>query len=208
MTIRFRFLPLSIAVLAAAVAVPATAVELELTPWVGYRDGDYHQSEQLFGIPENPPPGEARQDSESSPAYGLVAGFGVGGGWQIEVLASRQETELRLDTGSLVFVRAPGEPDFEVTHLQVGLAYTWGEGPLRPFAAAAAGASRVEIEPVLFPGVDEDAFSVSAGGGVKVPLGARFGLRLEGRGYWVDLPRSAGDDFVQSEAVAGATFHW
>ena len=67
-------------------------------------------------------------------------------------------------------------------------------------------------------------FSLSLGGGVKIPFSARAGLRLEGRGYLTILPSStqifcaggggggscafgvAGDSFGQFELQAGIYF--
>jgi len=200
-------------------AAPAPAAELEVTPTVAYRSDDYSCTGSGVFIlsPEPaifPPPTCAfvRAESDDGPAVGAVIGIGAGHGLQIEVLASRQETELELRfLPAVEEVLAEFEiffplakPDFTVTHLQVGVARTWGAGTLRPFVGVAAGVSRVEADDaLLIVDFQEDAPSASLGAGGKVFFDDRIGLRLEGRGYWVDLPSEAGGDFTQIEAALG-----
>ena len=104
------------------------------------------------------------------------------------MLASRQETELdlRFDPSleplwsDLGLVFEPADSDFTVTHLQVGLARTWGTGTVRPFAGVAAGVSRVDSDdPQFLVEFEEDAPSASLGAGAKVFLDERVGLRLD-----------------------------
>ncbi len=196
------------ALAAAGLAPPAAAAEVELTPTVAYRSDDWECTGASAVIAVFPPPSCAmvHAESEDGPAYGAVLGVGLGRSWELEVLASRQETEIKLEQQccfeSLILFT---DPDFTITHLQVGLAHTWGAGTVRPFAGFALGASRVEADDPRQRIVDfeEDAASGSLGAGVKVYLWPRVGLRLEGRGYWIDLPAEVGGDFTQSEAAAG-----
>lgn len=205
------------AALLAAFATPAAAAELELTPTLAYRSDDYGCNgpdviilESLIFPP--PPCSFVRAESEDGLAVGAVIGIGIGHGWQVEVLASRQETELdvRFDPAleplwsDLGLVFEPADADFTVTHLQVGLARTWGAGTVRPFAGVAAGVSRVDADdPQFLVEFEEDAPSASLGAGAKVFLDERIGLRLEGRGYWIDLPSEVGGDFTQTEGSLG-----
>lgn len=212
-------IPLLVLAAAAALAVPAAAVEVEVTPTVAYRSDDYgcRSGDVVIAFDPQifPPPTCSFFSAESNdgPAFGAVLGFGNGRDWQLELLASRQETELDLAFAPNVQVLAgdvenfvpPSQPDFTVSHLQLGVARTWGGGVVRPFASVAVGASRVEAddpEQRLLE-FEDDAFSASFGTGVKVFFSERVGLRLEGRGYWVDLESEAGGDFTQTEAATG-----
>lgn len=207
--------------LGVALAAPASAVEVEVTPTVGYRSDGYELQQPLAcaAIFESC---DLIAEADDDTPFGLVVGFELRPDWQLELLASHAESDL---DAHAVLVPLPGNPtptpvpaerlDLEVTHLQVGLARTWGQGTVRPFVGVAAGGSRIEtdappVDPIelalrLFTTEDssEDAFSASAGGGVKVELSPRLGLRLEGRGWWVDLPEDAGGDFTQLDASAG-----
>lgn len=203
----FRFLPfLLIAALGAATA-PAAGAGFELTPTVSYRSSDYECTGSTVLNVVAPPCGiGVRSEAEDGEAFGVVAGFEVAPGWAIEVLANREETELDVRAlPGFLFLFPPTNADFTVTHLQVGVARTWGEGTLQPFAGIAAGVTQAEAEHpdqhhVEF---DEDAPSASAGGGVKIGFNDRLGLRLEGRVYWVDLPEEVGGDFVETDLGAG-----
>jgi hypothetical protein len=198
--------------IAAGAAFPApAAAEVELTPTVAYRAGGYDcTGTVLFDGFDLPGFRSAfceyiRAESQDGPAFGAVLGVGLADDLLLEVLASRQETELEIDFLPPVEIFFPlSDLDFTVTHLQVGVARSWGEGAVRPFAGVAAGASRVQSDGnVRMNGFEDDAFSASLGAGLKVFLDERFGVRLEGRGYWVDLPSEAGGDFTQTEAAAG-----
>ncbi len=135
--------------------------------------------------------------------------------WMVEALYTEQDGdhEFRsrfspiLDRGS-----------YEWTTAQVGVLRQWGEGRLRPFAAAALGATRFESSVLaydrpFFSGitprpVDEDVLSGSLAGGVKVGLGRRLALRLEARGWWHDFPERLDGTLWQSDGSFGLTYRW
>lgn len=136
--------------------------------------------------------------------------------WMVEALYSEQDGDHGFRSRS-----APIDPErgsYEWTTAQVGMLRHWGEGRLEPFAAAALGATSFEstvpaYDVPFFPGitptpVDEDVLSGSLAGGVKVGLGGRFALRLEGRGWWYDFPARLGGSLWQSEASVGLTYRW
>lgn len=210
---RYAFWILLAALGAAAALAPASAaaVELELTPIVGYSSTDYEFSQGLTCLAIFADC-TLRGETDDGAAFGLILGVELRPRWQLELLANRQESDLDA-RGRLVSLN-PGIPDvvfteavdFEVTHLQIGASRTFGEGTLRPFVGAAVGVSRVEVDPgdrQVTAGSSEDALSASAGGGVKVDLSDRLGLRLEGRAWWVDLGEEAGGDVTQLDAAAG-----
>ncbi len=89
---------------------------------------------------------------------------------------------------------------------------------MQPFAALGAGQTWIDSGAGLIGAVDLQAWSGSVAGGIRMPLGDsnRYALRVEARGYWVDLPgdRVVGDEFVralesdltQIETTVGLTF--
>lgn len=213
---------LSLSLSAALTPPPAAAADVELTPMVSYRTNDYRLRQDLvcIAIYEEC---TMRADGQDDAAIGLVLGVNLAPGWQLEVLAGRQESETEASTR---LIAPPGSAipdilltedlDFEATHLQVGVLRAWGGESVKPFVGAAVGGSRVEIAPARglqpfeligrgfpFEELSEDALSASAAGGVKLYLSPRVGVRLEARGYWIDLPEDAGGDFTQAEAAAG-----
>lgn len=208
---------LAIAVAVAGGSSPARAQGFELTPYFGYSsvDYDYEQGLVCLAIFRDC---VVRGEADDTAAFGMIFGFDLRPGWQLEVLANRRQSDLDV-RGRFISV-SPGVPDqvveedldFELTHLQIGASRTFGAGPARPFVAAALGGSRLEIDdgeidPLLLHRSD-DALSASAGGGVKVDLSPRFGLRLEGRAFWVDLEEEAGGELIQLDAAAGLTVRW
>lgn len=196
-------------ILLLVLAARSASADVELTPTLGYRFDDYRCTGDDSS---SPPPACSRLTAESDdgPVFGLVLAFDMRRHLQLELLASRQESELLLTSGVPTAVTpsvpfAPLDvPDFTVTHLQLGLSRTWGEGAVRPFAGVAVGGSRVEADSrqgtVDF---EDDVPSASFGAGVKLLLGERLGLRLEGRGYWIDLPSELGGSFAQGDATVG-----
>lgn len=200
-------LPLLLTPLGAAIAAPAAAAGVEVTPTVSYRSDGYDLSPQPLVCVAIFRDCQLVAEADDGPAFGVVVGFDLRPGWQLEVLASRRDSDLQVLSTAVPINDPPtpierrSESDLTVTHLQAGLARTWGEGTVRPFGGVAAGVSRLETD-AAGP-ISEDAFSASAGAGVKVDLSNRLGLRLEGRGWWVDLPEHAGGDFTQLDATAG-----
>lgn len=218
MTRNGSFLVATFALVAASLSPPAGAGEIELTPTLAYRSGGFSCDGADAFIQIDPLPvfpisacSFIGAEAEDDVAFGAILGIGIGNGLQVEVLANRQETELRRRLGGIEFFQFVAVPDADltVTHLQAGLSKTWGSGTVRPFVGAAAGVSRVEADdPALFTDFREDALSASAGVGVKTYLSDRFGLRFEARGYWVDMPRELGGDFTQQDLSVGAILRW
>lgn len=185
---------------AAAAAQPG---RFELTPVVGYRlDGDFDaRSSDAFDPDLN-------VDVESSATFGLLLDIPLAPNWQLEILANRQRSEFVVDRGLLTAATTLG--DVDLTILQAGILFQWGEGQVNPFVTAAAGLTR--IDPKFNELSSDDRFSTSFGGGVKIFFGENIGLRLEGRGYWTDLDTGfdgrydrydSGDGLFQGEGSAG-----
>ena len=96
---------------------------------------------------------------------------------------------------------------FDLTYLHFGLLRQWQQPRVSPFAAAGIGIAQVEAEAIFLDSVDENRLSASLAGGVRIDLKKWLGFRLEGRGYWADLPVSLGDDLFQFEVSSGLIFN-
>ena len=147
----------------------------ELTPMAGYRlQSDFDTHDDVFG---------SRVDVDESAAYGLFFDIPVFPNWKLEILANRQQTQFVTDRGLFTHTDVLG--DVDLTTVQAGFLFQWGEGQVDPFFGFAAGLTRIDPK---FDGLSsDDRFSVSFGGGVKFFFDRNVGLRLEGRGYWTDL---------------------
>ena len=201
--------------------LPAAAVAgVEVTVAAGHRSGD-----AAFPIEATGPLilcittpcvlAEAHtEDDRLIPS--LIVDVPVGGGWLVEGLLTWHDGDLELRSGF-----PPGALDretFDATTLLVGAQRRWGDGRLRPFAAAAIGATTFEssaraYERPIFPGivatpVDEDVPAASLAGGVLAELGARLAARLEARAFWHELPRRLGGALVQAELSVGLTYRF
>ncbi len=151
-------------------AVPCRAVELEITPLVGYTFGGSFE-EGYSG---------ADLDLEEGMSLGAAIDFPLDEGRQIEFYYSRQPTELEAD-GEL-FLDREALFDIDIHYIQIGGTYTWrDEGAVRPFIVGTMGVTHLDPEP---SGIDSRTrFSLGLGGGARAYITERFGVRLEGRGF-------------------------
>ena len=168
--------------------------EVELTPRVGYRSGGFDVTTDIVCI-QAPiqPPCPTFAESEDDLLYGLVLDVPVRRNLQLELLVDHQPTSLVfrdfLGVGPASYPRA----DLDITHVHAGVLRSWRPSSVEPFVVLGAGRSWLRSDPVV-PGVrvDWQRPSASLGAGAKIGLGSsdRLALRLEARGYWVDLPRA------------------
>ena len=178
--------------------VTTQANSFEITPLLGYNFGDT-LAKTTSGESIKP---------VASTSLGFIVGFNRDASSQYEFLYSHQDTELR--SNSLT----PGPTiDLTVDYYHIGGTTLYKSGNLRPFVSGAMGITH------LSPGANlssETRLSFSIGGGVKVPLSERIGLRFEGRGYGTVFDSSAaifcsggcvarfsGSVYLQFEAMAG-----
>lgn len=142
----------------------------ELTPFFGFR---FSGSIDDIGTPFI-----SKLDIKDSEAYGLTVGFNLTENAQIELLWSRQNSELRVQS-----TKPPDEEfDLDVDHFHIGTAYMLGDSDfrVRPFVAFSVGATYFDA---MSRG-SETRFSFSLGGGLKwFTNGGHLGLRLQGR--WI-----------------------
>ena len=180
-------------------ATPAAAqpIRLELSPFAGYRwDGQVDGDSGFFS---------STVKVRDSSVFGVRLGFPVTDTFQLELLASRQSSELVRDD---VFFGEPDTTDVDIDSLHLGFLFQRGNGQLLPYGVFSLGAAR--IDPPLHGSGDDARFAASGGGGVKVFLNRHFGLRLEARLHWVDTDKGEDtvsvSDLLQKEATAGAIF--
>ena len=143
-------------------SVPAGAADFELTPFAGGRAGGAFNTRH--GDPE----------LEPSLAYGLQASWRIRRDGMIELLWSRQDTTLELDSRPLF--------DLTVDYLQLGAMWEMhSDTRTRPFLGLALGAAHMSPDAAAVS--SETFFSLAIYGGVKHFFGERLGVRVEGRGH-------------------------
>lgn len=185
----------------AAFAQPA---RFEITPFAAYHWGGTITTEvsDLF---------VADVDVEDSEAFGLIVDVPLSYGLQLELLASRQDSQLELDSG--LFDGDLTLADVTLDYYHVGLLWQWGAGQATPFVVVSGGVTRLAPD---VPGADsETRGSMSIGGGVKIFVNRHLGFRFEGRGFVTELSDEDDDrycnrcyddednNFTQGEARAG-----
>lgn len=137
---------------------------------------------------------------------------------QYELFYSHQATRLKHSA-------SVGPLPLKIEYLQVGgTLFSQAPGPLIPYMVGTAGITRITPEE---PGTDASTnFSISVGGGLRVPFNRRLALRLEGRGYMTFVDTDAafhcasgpagsacrvlakGTSMWQFEMLAGLTFRF
>jgi Outer membrane protein beta-barrel domain len=179
----------------------------EVTPFAGLRlGGDFKLDDP-----------SRKLDLDESGTFALALDLRIDDVSQYELFYGRQSTSLERDP-------TLGKLDVDIEYLHIGGTVEM-EGEhhrIVPYMVGGLGATRFSPDPGKAS--DRTRFSLSLGGGVKVPFNRRFALRLEGRGYltFVDTDtsffcrsdedgaacriRGSGSTFLQFELLAGATF--
>ena len=188
-------------------AVASAQGRFEITPTASYNFGGTIDAEDsvLFDFD---------LEAEDSEAFGVTFDIPVASWAQIELLASRQSTEVGFDRG--IFAGSEGVADFDVSYYHVGGLFSFGSGQIHPFFVLSLGVAELDPD---FPGASsETRFSGSFGGGVKIFFNQHVGIRLEGRGFWTTLDDydddyydydcgcGYGSEFTQGQASAGVIF--
>jgi len=125
---------------------------------------------------------------DDSETYGVAIDIPLSRGFQVELLANRQESAFRANGG--LFENDRRLADVSIENYQAGILWQWGGGQVNPFVVATLGVAK--LDPDVAGAASENRFAGTLGGGVKVFFSRNIGLRFEGRGYWADL---GGDDF-------------
>lgn len=186
---------------------------LEITPSIAYRWGGTIYGDQTYVFNQD-------LDVAPSAAAGITVGFPIGNsGMKLELLANRQQSELESNGG--LFEPGIQVADMDVTYIHAGIQIPFGASRNAiPYGVASAGVAI--LDPRISGLSSENRFSGSLGIGVKLPLSRNFGVRLEGRGYFVAMDNNSDDCFVcgqydddyyyyddtfyQGEVSAGFTF--
>lgn len=178
----------------------------EVTPFIGYRLGGDFDVEGS----------EADADLDDHTAFGLALNLRLDEVSQYELFYSRQPTRFKADS-------PVGALDIDVDYLHIGGTLESSEQRrFTPYLAGGLGVTRISPDDAAAD--DETRFSISLAGGVRVPVTARFGVRLEARGYltFIDTDsavfcasgsfggvcsiRANSSAFFQYEVLAGAAF--
>ena len=181
----------------------------EVTPFVGYRmGGDF----DLDGSTS-----ARKVDLDDHGSFGLAVNLLPGDRSEsYELFYSRQKASVAKNS-----LLAPFELNVEYLHLGGTLAVN-DELPIKPYIVGGLGLTR--FSPRTGNGGDDSRFSLSLGGGFKLPVTKNFGVRLEARGFVTFVNsdsaflcvsgsqggactvRVKGDAFIQYELLAGAAF--
>ena len=163
-------------ILLVVLIAPAAAQTIEVAPVGGYRfAGD------LFEVAAG-----GTNDRDGAPTVGASVDVEIDPGLWFEALFTRQEARVVVPHGAF----APSTSErIVVDQWQAGGRQEFGRGRARPFLTGLLGLTRFGSE-----GDDEVRFTVGAGGGVKLSLQRRLGVRLDGRLFttFVDVDARAG----------------
>ncbi len=180
---------------------------VELTPFAGFRFGGSF-TDNATGLD---------LDADEGASVGLILGVPATHETEYELFYSFQKTELK--AGGIL----SGDPlfDLDIHYLHIGGTYLLPGERVRPFVGGGLGLTYFSPDG---PGLDSKVyFSLSLGGGVKIPISKRVGMRFEGRGFLTILPENSeifcvssggaacavrvqGDVFGQVELLAGISF--
>ena len=206
----FRLLLLAAALLLSSVLFPGEAGAewgLEITPYAGYAIGGSFEDNTTG----------ANLDVKEGGNFGLVLGWPDTPETQYELFYGFQRTKV---TGGGTF---GGETlfDLDIHYLHLGGTYMFPGEKVLPFISGGLGATHFVPHG---SGLNQKTyFSLSLGGGVKIPISGHVGLRFEGRGFMTILPDTTeifcvssggaacrvsvqGDVFGQVLLMAGITF--
>jgi opacity protein-like surface antigen len=171
-----RFLPAcAFLLLSALLPVEAEAERgWEITPYIGYHVGG--------GFEDNTT--GAGLDVKEGGSFGLIVDLPDTAETRYELFYGFQRTQV---TGGGTFGKDPLF-DLDIHYLHLGGTYMFPEGRVRPYIAGGLGATHFSPRG-SGPG-PKTYFSISLGGGAKIPISGHVGLRLEGRGILTILPDS------------------
>ena len=186
-----RSFRVAVPLLALLILVPAPSRAdwgVEITPFAGFGFG---------GTFEDNTTGLSLEVDEAE-SFGLVLDVQATHETEYELFYSVQKTQLQgegLFAGESLF-------DLDIHYLHIGGTYLFPGERVNPFIAGGLGLTYFAPDG---PGLDSDAyFSVSLGGGAKIPVSKRVGLRFEARGFLTILPENTNIFCVSSGGAACA----
>jgi len=185
----FRLPLIAAALLLSSVLFPGEAGAdwgLEITPYAGYTIGGSF-TDNATG---------ASLDVQEGGSFGLVLGLPDTPETQYELFYGVQRTKV---TGGGTFGGGTLF-DLDIHYLHLGGTYLFTGEKVRPFVSGGLGATH--FVPSGSGMNAKTYFSLSLGGGVKVPISGHVGLRFEGRGFMTILPDSTQIFCVSSGGAA------
>jgi len=145
---------------------PATAQQVEVAPFAGVQFGGSFES-----------PAAGAYAIGTGPVFGGTVDIAIAPSWRVELLYSRQATELSNPLQAARF-------DLKVERYMVGIEEEKGDRA-RFFGVFLLGVTRFVPG---FGGYDSDErFTLGLSLGVKTSLSRRLGLRAEARGFFVNV---------------------
>lgn len=197
-------------ILAVLLLIPAAALaqshRFEVTPYAGYRfDGEFNVDGDFLE--------ERNVRVDEGAVGGVFFDVPLNRNWQLEFLANRQRSEFIVDAGLFTPERVLGDVTIDI--VTAGFLYQWGPGQVNGFVSGGLGLARVD--PDIPESSAESRFAGNLGGGVKIFFAENVGLRVEGRGHWVDLETGFEDrddrfrsdeGLFQGEASVGLILSW
>jgi hypothetical protein len=141
----------------------ASAQTVEIEPLAGYRFGG-----DLFEFAT-----DRLLDIDGAPVVGAVVNVPLGQGLLFEAQYTHQQAHIVIPGGSLA---APARWHAVADQWLAGGCQEFGTSRVRPFLTGLLGLTRFAVA-----GDNEVRFTVGAGGGVKLPVQRRLGVRLDGR---------------------------
>ena len=182
---------------------------IEIVPYAGFRTGGDFEFEDVQQ--------HAHVDSQGSLA--LALNLDIDANSQYQVYFSRQATRIEPNPAT------PGGTDLDIAYLHLGGTLTPDTSlALKPYLVGTLGATW--FSPDAVGAHDSTQFSISLGGGLRIPVRPRFNLLLEARGFVTFLSdntaffcssgsaggacqlRGNGTIFFQFELLAGAAFRF
>jgi opacity protein-like surface antigen len=147
------------------VAQTSYAEGFTITPLVGVRTSDSLEDEMT----------EQTIDIDNSSSLGFILSMQSSHDTAYDLYYSRQETDL-----SPRSIGAVNENlGIKIEYIQIGGTVEYQTGKLFPFVTGGLGVTRISATEEDLS--TESKFSLSVGGGLKVPITKRLGLRFEGR---------------------------
>ncbi|MEM6455064.1 MAG: outer membrane beta-barrel protein [Acidobacteriota bacterium] len=187
------------------------AGSFQIVPFVGARfGGEFESSYDDFFFDD------FDLEVEDGESFGVSVNVPLGRNLYLELLASRQDTEL---TEGGFFLDEIPLFDLEVDYYHIGIGYRWMPGQVQPYVVGTVGTTRFRPTESGFD--DESRLSVAVGGGVQLMFTDNVGLRLDGRLYTTTIDdddevfcdrfdrcyRYENTDYLwQVEATAGLVF--
>jgi hypothetical protein len=159
---------------------------VEITPFAGYHIGGNFE-DNTTGV---------TLDAKEGGVYGLILDLADTPETQYELFYGFQRTRVTAGGtfgGDALF-------DLDIHYLHVGGTYLFPGEKVRPYIAGGLGATH--FAPDANGMGPKTYFSISLGGGAKIPLSGPVALRFEGRGFLTILPDSTSIFCVSSGGAA------